>query len=601
MSLLPDGVDSATIDGVRYASGFSGSDGGEQIQDAVDDLPDDGGRVVIGPEGPDDVTGRSGVNSARADNAWDFSSPVTLPDYVTIDAQAAYLTSTSRAPFFRNESFGGSGTNEQITLDLRGSWLDMAPSQYASESSDHAIEWDGIEEWWVLGGVIGPTLSFGIFPEDAYDGLISGVHVNNRGSFNIDVADDFVHITGPAERITVANCTGFARDDLLVCDTGPGAANKQGSGGTVEDITFANNHMRGNPDGGGDADYFKTIPGTGTLQGVRVVNGSYEATNAGNMMDIGDSRSVSAADHQGITIDNCHIRLGGPISVSADVQDLRITNNTIEPDSGPAIGYGGARTVNGSVIANNRFFTDANTRIIHLRDATFRGVVLRDNYYARTANTSTKGVRIVTEATNTCEIDGVKIINETFDDIPTAFEVGSGVDVLGTCSIQNPTFNSVGTRYDDKNGNGVFGTEQDIEINGYVGGRDYGGVDLSSLNGQYDGQLAIANGTSDLPADTVCRWNGSNWRVLNPVSFQYTGDGSTGRTLASNFQFEYALVTEAGSGSAEDAYAGNVPDGTLTGNTFSGELTVGVGITVGDNSGDSDPNTNNETYDVHAL
>lgn len=125
--------------------------------------------------------------------------------------------------------------------------------------------------------------------------------------------------------------------------------------------------------------------------------------------------------------------------------------------------------------------------------------------------------------------------------------------------------------------------------------------DLTSYTGQTD-EIAVHDGTGSLPSGTVCRFDGSNWVVLQPVSIQYTGDGTQSRTLLGSFQFEFALVTEAGADNAEDAYEGNIPDGTLAGNTFAGELTVesNGGITVGDNGADADPNTNNETYDLFA-
>lgn len=126
-------------------------------------------------------------------------------------------------------------------------------------------------------------------------------------------------------------------------------------------------------------------------------------------------------------------------------------------------------------------------------------------------------------------------------------------------------------------------------------------ADLTSTTGSNAGEVLRHDGTGTLPAGALCRWDGSNWRLLEPVSFSYTGDGTTGRTIAASFQFEQVIVEEAG-GTAVDAYAGGLSNGALSGGSFSGALTVEStgGFTVGDNSADADPNTNGESYSVHA-
>jgi len=125
-------------------------------------------------------------------------------------------------------------------------------------------------------------------------------------------------------------------------------------------------------------------------------------------------------------------------------------------------------------------------------------------------------------------------------------------------------------------------------------------ADLTSTTGSTAGELRRHDGTGLLPSGVACRWDGTNWRVLEAASFSYSGDGTTGRTLAVDFQFEEARVEESG-GTAVDAYAGGLSNGALGGSTFSGELTVEStgGLTVGDNGGDADPNTNGETYEVY--
>lgn len=140
-------------------------------------------------------------------------------------------------------------------------------------------------------------------------------------------------------------------------------------------------------------------------------------------------------------------------------------------------------------------------------------------------------------------------------------------------------------------------------------GQDHTGIasaaidqaDLTSTTGSNTNEIRTHDGTGVLPAGVACRWDGSNWRVLEAVSFSYTGDGTTGRTLAADFAFERVTVEEGG-GTAVDAYAGGLSNGALSGNSFAGELTVEStgGFTVGDNGADADPNTDTETYQVIA-
>lgn len=124
--------------------------------------------------------------------------------------------------------------------------------------------------------------------------------------------------------------------------------------------------------------------------------------------------------------------------------------------------------------------------------------------------------------------------------------------------------------------------------------------DLTSTSGGAAGELRRHDGTGLLPDGTMCRWDGSNWRLLEGTSFSYSGDGTTGRTLATDFRFEQVVVEESG-GNVSDAYAGGLSDGALATFAFEGELIVEStgGVTIGDNDANADPNTDGETYEVH--
>lgn len=151
-------------------------------------------------------------------------------------------------------------------------------------------------------------------------------------------------------------------------------------------------------------------------------------------------------------------------------------------------------------------------------------------------------------------------------------------------------------------GLGIYDSQNDELIANWSGDQtSFNTQDVTSISSPSDGDTAYHDGTGTLP-QVLCKFDGNNWRIVEAVSFSYTGDGSTGRTIASDFQFEKVVVQEGG-GTAVESYVGGLSNGTLSGNSFSGELTVesSGGFTVGDNSADSDPNTNTETYEVYAV
>jgi len=57
-----------------------------------------------------------------------------------------------------------------------------------------------------------------------------------------------------------------------------------------------------------------------------------------------------------------------------------------------------------------------------------------------------------------------------------------------------------------------------LRWNGVIGGGPIGGVDLSSTTGQFDGDLAVADGTSGAAAGAWARWDdtASNWQYVDP-------------------------------------------------------------------------------------
>ena len=70
---------------VRHASRFGGADGGEQIQAAINDLPPEGGKVIIGAEGPD------------SGGKWVWTSAISVPSNTHIEGAGMGATTMVQA------------------------------------------------------------------------------------------------------------------------------------------------------------------------------------------------------------------------------------------------------------------------------------------------------------------------------------------------------------------------------------------------------------------------------------------------------------------------------------------------------------------------
>lgn len=137
---------------------------------------------------------------------------------------------------------------------------------------------------------------------------------------------------------------------------------------------------------------------------------------------------------------------------------------------------------------------------------------------------------------------------------------------------------------------------------GVIAGGPIGGTDLSSTSGQVDNDLGVHDGTGTLPDNVYCLWDGSNWRPLSPVTFTYTGDGTATQTVAADFQFETVQIEEADNPDIELLRRGDTRV-VLSGSSMPGSFSINSdgGFDVGNGTGDQDPNTDTETYNVWAA
>ena len=171
----------------------------------------------------------------------------------------------------------------------------------------------------------GPTENWAIAPENVVDLTVSNVDFAQDGK---KPNQDGLHVTGPAERITVANLTGTCGDDAVIARSGDGLYGEGGDlrGISVSNVTIRNVHSCG---------ILRT-----TAQAGSVIDGVY-ATNLQLLSDAeaGDAalkigwngpedgyQDVTPEEHRNIVIENVGVnRWGGPFcTIQQPVKGLTI-------------------------------------------------------------------------------------------------------------------------------------------------------------------------------------------------------------------------------------------------------------------------------------
>lgn len=124
-----------------------------------------------------------------------------------------------------------------------------------------------------------------------------------------------------------------------------------------------------------------------------------------------------------------------------------------------------------------------------------------------TAIGCTRGLHVREGSANPTGIGTRDVVVRDF----TAIDCGVGIHVGSAATdtwIWNPTFENCRTEIHDE------GTR--TRYDGVIGGGPLGGVDLSATTGQFVGDLAVSDGTSDgVSAGDPARWNGSGWEYVN--------------------------------------------------------------------------------------
>jgi hypothetical protein len=256
----PSVVDTETLSNGKYASAYSGTDGGAQIQNAVDDAASDPGPnvVIVDGAGPDDVSASTGSidDPALSENAWELSSAVTLPDNTDLVVAGAYLFLSDGADdnIARNDDLSA-GNVRLAVVGGGNAILDGNASNQTTLSSDRrrnqGLRFHNVTGLQLTNVTIRNTASWGIKVEN-YDGLnTEGLHFEQDGS---KPNQDGLHLVGPsAGETTIGTVSGGAKDDLVaVCGYDDADTSQtDGSGGDIEHVSVEGVLSKGNTTGGG--------------------------------------------------------------------------------------------------------------------------------------------------------------------------------------------------------------------------------------------------------------------------------------------------------------------------------------------------------------
>lgn len=303
---------------VRVASDFSGSNGGEMIQNAIDDLPSSGGVVLVGPEGPDDVSNSSGsVSDRRSTQAWEFSSTVQHGSNVFVVLEGAYCFRTDDGAgvgLFHN-SDQKSGNSNLGLLGAKGATIDGNSPNNSEEKAvdDNETAYIRCEDV-AIGGLhhggltIRNTLGWGAFLQNPTSGWIGNIcgRMPARDSRNT------IMVSGGAQRTTIENVYGQHRDDMIAVQTKVGNFGKGGTNTAEDVIGVTIRNINGERVGSMSSNLIRIFPSVDSstseqrsMRGVSISQCLY--TDGFNLLNLGfGGESSTVESFRNVSVSDCY-------------------------------------------------------------------------------------------------------------------------------------------------------------------------------------------------------------------------------------------------------------------------------------------------------
>lgn len=533
----PDGTSITTspsggAQGVRFASEFSGADGGEQIQNAIDDIVNNephGGVVVVGPTGPDTFSPSTTYN--QIDETWNIGSqPITFGDdiivYLTGGATIAVSEEdTKKFPFQPKDTSNGQtgfalvGENPETCL-IHGN---AANQTSAAGTTAGGIRVDECNRVLIQGVALGPVNGHAIRKENTTKLVVDNVRFNQDGN-----ASNQDGITGGnSDYNLISNCYGEVADDGF------------GVGNGAQYVAVVNCHLEEAQNGGYDF-VNVNVDSNNVTEHIYVQNCTYTAGGGAHFIDL-ENDTGNADDRRYISVDNCGLQIaddgagGTPndfLSINGSAAGVWVTNvqargprGILTMDQGTVRGLrisgvgffqennhgAGVWTISGGTIRNGRF-TNWQSRYDGAQDGS------SERYFTiGSFNGSTTLERCVFE-------------NIYGEQHATYFDVhdngGNGITLTDVTldtfkGTANPgtdrgaVFESSGVTYNNVRLTEVslptytFGVNT-LYWNDVLGGGPIGGVDLTAVTGDVEGEQARSDGTAtSFPVGTLATWDSS--------------------------------------------------------------------------------------------
>jgi hypothetical protein len=518
--------------GVRYASDFSGTNGGEKIQKAIDDIVTNephGGVVVVGPEGPDTFTPSSTYSSI--DETWNIANPpLTFGDNITLYLQGGATIAQSAES---TETFvikPKDTTNGQTGFALIGESQEscLIHGNAANQSSGTGGSAGGVRlenctDWLVRGVKLGPMNGFAVKKDGASRGIVTNVQLNQDGrQSNQD------GVTGAdATKIICTNIYGTVGDDAFGVSSGS------------QYHSIVNCHTS---EAQGDGYEFVHINGSFSprrAEHIYVANCTHEGGSGARLFDVnGDSGNPD--DVRYVSMQNC-----GLISQSGSSANelISIQASCAGMSFRGLFGRGNKKilsisdgTVRGLQIDGVDFYQETNQQFgaLTLTGGTLRGGRISDiqsQYNGNQGGTNERFI-LIEGGVNPLTVEGAVFENIYGEQHGTDIEIrggGNGATLTDVTfdtirGTPNPhttrggVFNSSGVTYNNVNLRNLslpaytFDTSQ-LFWDGVLGGGPVDGVDLGSVSGQHVGQFGISDGTTNT-AGKLFRWDGSQWSAI---------------------------------------------------------------------------------------
>lgn len=219
------------------ADQFTGNNGGERIQAAIDSLGTIHKVVNVGPQGPDEG-GR-----------WLLTKAIVVPSNTTLVFNNArvYLADGVSDNLLRNaHADSGDGTRDENIhiLGLGGAELNGNASRQKRQPrmfQNFGISFHKVDRCSIKGIALGPTEAWGMGLENVVDLFVDSIRFQQDGQTH---NQDGVHIGGPGSRICISNIIGTVADDAIAIDASACVEDYRGSargaGGLLENVVVSN-------------------------------------------------------------------------------------------------------------------------------------------------------------------------------------------------------------------------------------------------------------------------------------------------------------------------------------------------------------------------